>query len=117
MSDQNLPPSIRTESFVVRLWEETPGEWRGSIRHVQSETRRGFTRLNQVVRFIEQQTGQREERRAVPSSRPRFDFGLQMNRRSLTMLALAGGILAIVLVLVLSISGVRVEALTAFMGR
>ncbi len=41
------------QSFVLRIWQEKPGHWRGTIQHVQSQTRRGFERLEQAQQFIE----------------------------------------------------------------
>lgn len=46
-----------TNSFVIRVWQEKPGHWRGTVRHVQSEAQRGFEKLEQVFQFIQQQTG------------------------------------------------------------
>ena len=46
-----------THSFVIRVWQEEPGHWRGTVRHVQSEAQRGFEKLEQVFQFIQQQTG------------------------------------------------------------
>lgn len=110
------PVTDSTHSFVVRLWQEAPGTWRGSIRHVQSETLHGFTRLDQALRFIEQKSGLSQPHPAQ-TARSRFGFDFKLNRRTMTMFALAGSILLIAIVLVLSISGVRLDALTAFMGR
>jgi len=55
VSDSKLPPSATTHSFVIRLWQETSGTWRGTIRHVQSNARQPFNSLAGAVRFIEQQ--------------------------------------------------------------
>ena len=52
-NDSNNSASETSESFVVRMWQEDPGEWRGMVRHVQSEAQVGFTHIEQVARFIE----------------------------------------------------------------
>ena len=54
MADTGLQPDDSPQSFVVRTWQDPPGNLRGTIRHVQSRAQRGFTRLNQVPKFIEQ---------------------------------------------------------------
>ena len=51
---RNKPNTVN--SFVIRIWQEFPGQWRGTIRHVQSEAQKAFTTLNQAVQFIDQQT-------------------------------------------------------------
>ncbi len=56
MQEPILPPDDTTHSFVIRLWQEVPGQQRGTIRHVQSEARMAFTRLEQAVRWIERTT-------------------------------------------------------------
>ncbi|MCX6046249.1 MAG: hypothetical protein NT075_14145 [Chloroflexi bacterium] len=48
-----IPADETTHSFVIRLWQETPGQWRGAVRHVQGESRLAFTRLDQAMRWIE----------------------------------------------------------------
>lgn len=53
MQEPILPPDETTQSYVIRLWQEVPGQWRGTIRHVQSESRMAFTQLDQAVRWIE----------------------------------------------------------------
>lgn len=52
---QNAAAMDRTESFVVRFWQESPGRWRGTVRHVQSETQRGISSAQQAGDFIEAQ--------------------------------------------------------------
>jgi len=54
MADTDLQLDDSPQSFVVRTWQESPGNLRGTIRHVQSQAQRGFTRLNQASKFIEQ---------------------------------------------------------------
>ncbi len=54
MADTGLQSDNSPQSFVVRTWQESPGNLRGTVRHVQSQAQRGFTRLNQVPKFIEQ---------------------------------------------------------------
>lgn len=53
MNQPNLPPDETTHSFVLRLWQETPGQWRGTIRHVQSDSRLAFLKLDQAMRWVE----------------------------------------------------------------
>ncbi len=43
------------QSFVVRLWQESPGRWRGSVRHVQSQAQRGITSIAQASAFMTEQ--------------------------------------------------------------
>jgi len=49
------PSEDKPQSFVIRLWQAGPREWRGTIRHVQSGVQRGFTQIEQTGSFIEQQ--------------------------------------------------------------
>lgn len=47
----------RSHAFVVRLWLEPSGQaggWRGHITHVESEERRHFAELYQIVGLIEE---------------------------------------------------------------
>ncbi len=40
------------QSFVIRMWREGLGQWRGKISHVQSQESRAFTRLEESHRFM-----------------------------------------------------------------
>ncbi len=40
------------QSFVIRMWREGLGQWRGRISHVQSQENRAFTRLEESHRFM-----------------------------------------------------------------
>ena len=53
MNDMMGTSDDKTQSFVLRVWEEDPGQRRGTIRHVQSRAQRGFTRLSQAMEFVE----------------------------------------------------------------
>jgi len=55
MSNGLSPGDETTQSFVVRLWQEAPGRWRGSVRHVQSQAQRGISRVGQVSAFMTEQ--------------------------------------------------------------
>jgi hypothetical protein len=52
-----------TESFVIRIWDETVGKgeheasWRGSIERVGSGKRLYFCDLNAIVRFLQEELG------------------------------------------------------------
>ncbi len=72
----NLGPQTddSTQSFVVRTWQEEPGHLRGTVRHVQSQDQRGFTRLNQAQEFMEQKlatakNSQATQRQTAPATR------------------------------------------------
>ena len=52
MPDKNRVNSEEPQSFVVRMWREGPGRWRGKISHVQSKDSRAFTRLEESTRFM-----------------------------------------------------------------
>jgi len=82
------------------MWQEDPGEWRGTVAHVQSRAQVGFTRLEQASQFIRQHTTQLEKRKAaIAAPRPLFHFNLGLSQRTTRILALA---LALV---VLSVAG------------
>lgn len=53
MNQPNLPPDATTQSFVLRLWQAAPGQWRGTIRHVQSDARLAFLNLDQAIHWVE----------------------------------------------------------------
>lgn len=58
MTDQ--PSAHQHHLFVVRVWWETndgnsPGEWRGSVEHVASRTKRYFRNMGKLTAFIEGQ--------------------------------------------------------------
>ncbi len=55
MTESGILPDDEAQSFVVRVWSEGPGLWRGKINHVQSGVCQGFNRLGQVVQFMERQ--------------------------------------------------------------
>jgi hypothetical protein len=54
MADTGLQSDDSPQSYVVRLWQEPQGEVRGTVRHVQSQSQRGFTRFSQAQQFMEQ---------------------------------------------------------------
>jgi hypothetical protein len=67
MKDNNVTNAREAEtsqSFMVRTWQEDPGQWRGTVRHVQSQVQLGFTQVEQVSRFIRQHTTGVEERQS-----------------------------------------------------
>ncbi len=81
----------KSQAFVVRMWEEDPGEWRGTVRHVRSQVHLGFTRVDQVSRFIQQFTTGAEKRQSfqTPAIRSPFQFHLGASRRTTRLLATA----------------------------
>lgn len=87
--NSNASASETSQSFVVRMWQEDPGEWRGTVRHVQSDTQFGFTRVDQVRAFIQRYTtGEpRQIANPAPGSAARFNFA--PSRRMTRMLAFA----------------------------
>jgi hypothetical protein len=60
-------------SFVVRFWQEAPGCWRGTVRHVQSQAQRGVSSADQagafIARYLPAHAAARAARRA-PADRP-----------------------------------------------
>jgi len=64
MSKMPQPTESSTQSFIIRLWQESSGHWRGIIRHVQSNTQRGVTQLDQTVGFIQDQLNVAERAQA-----------------------------------------------------
>jgi hypothetical protein len=82
-----------TQSFVVRTWQESPGNLRGTIRHVQSQARHSFTQLSQTQEFIEQNWA-RSSNVAIAAAksataRPIKFTGLHRHRRRVLMAASA----------------------------
>lgn len=67
MTDSNSSPSDTVNSFVVRLWQEGPDQQRGTIRHVQSQTRQAFNDLEQIVDFIEAQIAPQQKAATMDS--------------------------------------------------
>jgi hypothetical protein len=53
----------RSHTFVVRIWEErrdvedAPTTWRGRVDDVRTGVRRYFTRLEDLVAYMSQQSG------------------------------------------------------------
>lgn len=65
MPDNNKVDSEEPQSFVIRVWREGLGRWRGKISHVQSKDSRAFTRLEESTRFMAERlpaVGTREEK-------------------------------------------------------
>ena len=109
MNQPNLPPDDTTQSFVLRLWQTTSGQWRGSVRHVQSDARLAFSTLDQAVRWIERYlaSNQVAQQREGGSYQPRWLVWLQRWWRAqprfvTTGLALAGGVALLVVVVTLT---------------
>lgn len=49
-------PLPGNHTFVVRLWRETggkPPQWRGWIEHIQTGQRRAFTKLTEMLEFMD----------------------------------------------------------------
>lgn len=85
--------SDATQSFVVRVWQEKPDHLRGTIQHVQSETKRGFERIEQMQSFIEQHmplfTRKTNQPFAFSRSLPRF--GIKPAFALITVLVVVAG--------------------------
>jgi len=67
MNQPTLPTDETVHSFVVRFWQEPPGEWRGAIRHVQSDERLAFLDRTQALRWIERYLGSAPPQASVRS--------------------------------------------------
>ncbi len=109
MQEPILPPDETTHSFVIRFWQELPGQWRGTIRHVQSESRMAFTRLDQAVRWIERLTSANQLTAVPPRARNRAAWlwaGLQAGwvrllRYQYTPVWALAGMVALLLIVVI----------------
>lgn len=83
MADPGPQVDDSTQSFVVRTWQEPPGSLRGTVKHVQSQTQHGFTRLSQAQEFIEQKSARTEPGLASiakPAATPARWAGLHRRR-------------------------------------
>ncbi len=69
MNQPNLPTDATTQSFVLRLWQAAPGQWRGTIRHVQSDARMAFLQLDQAIHWIERYLAADQPTAAQPDPR------------------------------------------------
>ncbi len=78
MSNENLPGDPSPQSFVVRFWQEAPGMWRGTVRHVQSKAQRGVSNMEQASAFMLEQrdaaVGRAAPQRPAPLARPRRGY-------------------------------------------
>ncbi len=111
MTEQSRRPDEEAQSFVVRVWSEGPGQWRGRVSHVQGDVQQGFTRLSQAVLFMERRVGgYRREPAAEYEPRPAGKRPLQMTRltgRAMRLAAVAATlvVLAIGVTLLSGLSG------------
>lgn len=102
----DAPSELAPQSFVIRLWQASPQQWRGTIRHVQSGAQRGFTRLEQAVAFIEQRAEMKTAKaRRMPFT---FDWG-GLSRRQMRLAWVTGGALALVLLVVVLLANPQVN--------
>jgi hypothetical protein len=115
-ANSNTSASESSQSFVVRMWQEDPGEWRGTVRHVQSNTQLGFTRLEQVRAFIQRYTSGSSTHQAEKQSavRPTFHLDLGMSRRTTRMIAFAFALIIMAVVGLLAVSQGNVGQLLGF---
>lgn len=105
MNQPNLPTDETVHSFVVRFWQDQPGEWRGAIRHVQSDARLAFLDRAQALRWMERYLGS-----ALPQSTvPQVTLGARLRAwwpqwpQPLTVgLSLAGGLAVLIIALLLA---------------
>ncbi len=105
MTDLIPPREDNTQSFLIRLWQERPNQWRGTIRHVQSEAKRSFVRLDQAIAFIEQRLQVRvqpPDRVTSESPAPRFRWGDLGQRRVVMAWAAVGLVMFLALAFALS---------------
>jgi hypothetical protein len=100
----------------VRMWQEDAGEWRGTVRHVQSDTQLGFTRVEQVRSFIQRYTTGIALRGAEKqgATRPAVQLDLGISRRTTRMLALAFALVIIAVVGLVAVSQGNVAQLLGF---
>ena len=106
-------------SFVVRLWQEAPGRWRGTVRHVQSQAQRGISSTAQASAFMAEQCqasaktfATRRDPRRVATGRPAFDLGWLGGRR----FRLAGSMAALLVVALSIVLVARTPGSDALMG-
>ena len=112
-NDSNSSASETSESFVVRMWQEDPGEWRGTVRHVQSQTQLGFTRVEQATRFIQQHSTGVETVAQMKSAAKAPAFNLSLSHRTTRMVAFA---LAIILLSILGLAAVSQGNVVQLLG-
>ncbi|MGE5619801.1 MAG: hypothetical protein ACM3US_11150 [Sphingomonadaceae bacterium] len=93
MNDPMLASEDSTQSFVLRIWEEEPGERRGSIRHVQSRSQRGFTRLSQAMEFVEMHLGSLSPERPIGRAAQAFPRMGWVLRQRLQLVGVAAALL------------------------
>ena len=96
MSEKNSPADAEPQSFVVRVWTEEPGRWRGKVSYVQGNVHKGFTRLIQALEFMEQRLGPAPKEASRPSPR-RSALGrpFQIGRLPRRTLRLAGAMVSL----------------------
>lgn len=105
MNQPNLPTDETVHSFVVRFWQEQPGQWRGAIRHVQSDARLAFLDRAQALRWMERYLGSALPQTAAPPVGlvARLRAWWQQWPQPLTVgLSLAGGLAVLVVALLLA---------------
>jgi hypothetical protein len=98
MDNSTSPSEDNTHSFVLRIWEEEPGQRRGTIRHVQSQSKRGFTKLSQAFDFIERHLSRISSRSASEHSASGpliFLSGRRLRMARQQMAAMAAGLLVL----------------------
>jgi hypothetical protein len=107
-----------SESFVVRMWQEDPGEWRGTVRHVQSQVQLGFTHVEQASRFIQMHTTGVKPRLATPvaEKKPAFHLKFGWSGRTRQMALVATLMILIGFLAIAFAARVNVEGLVGLMG-
>ena len=100
----------KTQSFIIRIWRESPRLWRGTIRHVQSDAQRGVTRLDQVSHFLEQHVDLSAPSVPTPDSKPverlTWGTGFFPRRRLVALWGIALVMFVLVLISALAIPDV-----------
>ena len=115
-NDSNSSASETSESFVVRMWQEDPGEWRGMVRHVQSEAQVGFTRVEQAARFIEAHSSGAGSPAAVrkTAAGPAVRWHFAPSRRTTRMMGFALAVIILSIIGLVAVAQGNVDQLLGF---
>jgi len=119
MSKSNHNHTEEPRSFVIRVWQEGPGRWRGKINHVQTQDSRAFTDLEESRKFMAKHLPGMEDLSAVARDKTRHSpvdipvpsrsrLSSWLPRKRSLRLAMAGGmvlLLAVVTVVFYDLDG------------
>ncbi len=116
-----IPLGETPQSFVIRMWRESPWKWRGTVRHVQSESQRAFERLDQALGFIDERTSAQAlkpiQKVDQPAGRPGLGWSWIGARRLQAVWAVAGLAVLLVITLLLVNPNANVPLRGAAVGR